>query len=126
MELRGFPLSRGPAARRVRLHAGVAPLRTGCVRGKGAQTLLRADDHGGLLLVDGARIGMAADTEMLVRSAFVLVADIPPAYIAGQDQDLLGRSILTCSAPTHGCLYSTCSKAYVNSLYTLSLLTVAL
>ena len=100
-------LSRGPAARRIRFHARVAALRARCVRRPRAQTLLRTDDHRRLLLVDSAWIGMAADTEMLVRPASILVADVPTAHIAGQDQDLLSRSILTCLAPAHGCI---CSK----------------
>jgi hypothetical protein len=103
-------LSRRSAGRCVRLDARVAALGTRCVRGKSAQTLLRADDHRRLLLVDGAWIGMAADAEVLARPAPVLVADVPLAHIAGQHQNLLGRSILACLAPAHGCLDSRCPE----------------
>jgi hypothetical protein len=61
------------------------------VRRECPQALARTDDDSGLLLVDGARIGVPGDAKVLMRPASVFVADVAFAHVAGHDQDFLGR-----------------------------------
>jgi len=61
------------------------------VRRECPQALARTDDDSGLLLVDGARIGVPGDAKVLMWPASVFVADVAFAHVARHDEDFLGR-----------------------------------
>jgi len=83
----GRALAARPAAVWQRSH----PVRTRRVRRKRPQTLARTDDDRGLLLVDGARVGVPGDAKVLMWPASVFVADVAFAHVARHDEDFLGR-----------------------------------
>ena len=76
-------------------------VRAGRLRRECLQAFARTDDHGGLLIVNGARVRMPGHAEVLVRSAPVLVTDVALADIAGHDEDFFGWPKKTCPAPRH-------------------------
>jgi hypothetical protein len=65
------------------------------------QTFARTDYDRWLLIVDGAGVGVAAYSEVLVRTAAVLVANVALAHIACHDKDFHGWVKETCLAPRH-------------------------
>jgi len=83
----GCALAARPAAVWRRSYA----VRARRVRRECPQALARTDDDRGLLLVDGARIGVPGDAKMLMWPASVFVADVALAHVARHDQDFLGR-----------------------------------
>jgi hypothetical protein len=73
----------------------------GCGCSKRSQTLTRADDDRWLLIVQGAAIREAADSEVVFRTAAIFVADVALAHIAGQDDHFFGRMEYACFAEAH-------------------------
>jgi hypothetical protein len=76
------------------------------VRPRGArrecvQTFEGTDYDRRLLIVDGAGVGVAAYSEVLVRTSAVLVANVALAHIACHDEDFHGWVKETCLAPRH-------------------------
>ena len=84
-------LGRALAARPAAVRQGSYAVRARRARRECLQALARADDDRGLLLVDGARIGVPGDAKVLVWPASVFVADVAFAHIARHDEDFLGR-----------------------------------
>jgi hypothetical protein len=65
------------------------------------QTFEGTDYDCWFLIVDGAGVGVAAYSEVLVRTAAVLVANVTLAHIACHDKDFHGWVKETCLAPRH-------------------------
>lgn len=82
----GMKLSLAVAARWIdTLRRAIRPFD---LRGECPQAFPGADRDGWLLLIEGATIGMAADTEMRAGTIPVVSADVPLADIACQHEDL--------------------------------------
>jgi len=83
----GLALAARPAA----ICQGSHAVRTRRFRRKCPQAVARTDDDWGLLLVDGARIGVPGDAKVLRWPASVFVTDVAFAHVARHDEDFLGR-----------------------------------
>ena len=66
-------------------------MRTGCNRGECAQTFTRAHNDRWLLIIQAARVRMATQFEMILRTPAIFIADVAFAHIAREYEDFLGR-----------------------------------
>jgi len=71
------------------------------LRGECPQALAGTDHDGGLLIIEGAAIGMAGHTEMRARAMLVFSADVALAYIAREHKDLFWVTEESCLTPSH-------------------------
>jgi hypothetical protein len=69
---------------------------------KGTQTFSGTNQYRRLLIVDGAGVRMPRDAKMLVRPSPVLMANVPLAYVAGDDHNLFGGVEGSGIARSHG------------------------
>src|SRR6185312_2817602 len=71
------------------------------LRGECPQALAGTDHDGGLLIIEGAAIGMAGHTEMRARAMLVFSADVALAYIAREHKNLFWVAEESCLTPSH-------------------------